>query len=272
MADTVQAKKNGFRRRVRRAAVSAVELSIRAALKVPGLDRVHPWLRADKSEIRWLPINDDIQMPEDAPMPLALLERFIEEASHRVIVDYCGCREGWKCRHYPRDIGCLMMGDSALEIKRFPGREVGVEEAREHARRAVDAGLVPIVGKVRADNFIFEVKDRSRMLTTCFCCECCCLTRYTRHVPLKSIEPIQPRLEGITMTVTERCIGCGQCARHCYIDAIRLIKGRAVIGDYCRACGRCATICAKDAIEMRIDDPDFLEKAYARIRAHVKYD
>lgn len=261
----------GFRGRVRKTAVWAAEHAVRAALKVPGLDKAHPWLRADKSEIRWLPINADIQRPENTPVPLALLDRFIEEASHRVIIDYCGCREGWKCRHYPREIGCLMMGDSALEIKNFPGREVGVEEAKDHARKAVDAGLVPVVGKARVDNYIFGVKDRSRMLTTCFCCECCCLTRYTRHAPLRTLEPLQPRLEGVTLTVTDRCIGCGQCARHCYIGAIELVNGRAVIGEYCRACGRCATVCAKKAIEMRIDDPEFLDKAYARIRAHVNF-
>jgi UDP-glucose 4-epimerase len=245
---------------------------IRGALRIPGLDRVHPWLREDKTEAHWLPINTDIIMPEDTPVPLALLERFIEEASHRVIIDYCGCRRGWHCQHYPVEIGCLMMGDSALEIKRFPGREVGVEEAKQHARRAVEAGLVPVVGKVRADNYIFDVKDRSRMLTTCFCCECCCITRYTRYVPLKSLEPLQPRLEGITMTVTDGCTGCGKCVKHCYIQAIEVTGKRAVIGEYCRACGRCASVCPESAISIRIDDPEFLEKTYDRIRSYVKYD
>jgi ferredoxin len=248
------------------------EALIRGALRFPGLDRVHPWLRGDKTDARWLPINADICMPDDVPLPLALLDRFIEEASHRVIIDYCGCRKGGNCKHYPIEIGCLMMGDSALEIKRFPGREVGVEEAKEHARRAVEAGLVPIVGKVRADNYIFDVKDRSRMLTTCFCCECCCVTRYTRYVPLKSLDPLQPRLEGIGLTVTDRCSGCGKCAKHCYIQAMKITGGRAVIGEYCRACGRCAIVCPESAIEIRIDDAAFLEKAYESIRSYVKYD
>jgi len=248
------------------------EALIKGVLRIPGIDRVHPWLRKDKTDARWLPINDDICMPDDVPLPLALLERFIDEASHRVIIDYCGCRKGWQCKHYPIDIGCLMMGDSALEIKRFPGREVGVEEAKEHARRAVEAGLVPVVGKVRADNYIFDVKDRSRMLTTCFCCECCCITRYTRYVPLRSLDPLLPRLEGINLTVTDSCSGCGKCAKHCYIQAIKVTGGRAVIGEYCRACGRCAGVCPESAIEIRIDDPDFLEKTYESIRSYVKYD
>ncbi len=269
----MEAERAGNGRRKRRSWKSRARVAlIKGALRIPGIDRVHPWLRKDKSEFRWLPINADISMPADAPLPLALLERFIEEASHRVIIDYCACRRGWHCKRYPEDIGCLMMGDSALEIKRYPGREVGVEEAKEHARRAVEAGLVPVVGKVRADNYIFDVKDRSRMLTTCFCCECCCVTRFTRYVPLKSLDPLQPRLEGVTLTVTESCNGCCKCVKHCYIQAIEVIDGRAVIGEYCRGCGRCASVCPEGAIEISIDDPDFLDKAYERIRAYVKYD
>jgi UDP-glucose 4-epimerase len=256
--------------RSKRAALG--ELAVKGILRLPGMDRWHPWLRQDKSDMRWIPINADIQMPEDAPVPLEILYRFIEEASHRVIVDYCGCRKGWKCKDYPVEIGCLMMGDSALEITRFPFREVGPDEAREHALKAVEAGLVPIVGKARVDNYIFGVKDHSRMLTVCFCCDCCCITRFTRYLPLRSLDPIWPRLDGISMTVTEKCKGCGKCVERCYIKAIRVQDGKAVIADTCRACGRCAAGCPSKAIEVKIDDPDFVEKAYSRIRSYVKCD
>jgi UDP-glucose 4-epimerase len=246
-------------------------MAIRAAFRLPGLDRVHPWLRKDKSDIRWIPINADIVMPVDAPVPLEILYRIIDEASHRVIVDYCGCRTAWKCSHYPHDIGCLMMGEDALEITRFPFHEVGPAEAREHAARAAGAGLVPIVGKARADNYIFGVKDRARLLTVCFCCECCCVTRFTRYLPVRSLDPIFPRLEGISMTVTDRCRGCGKCVEGCYIKAIEVHGNRAVISDICRGCGRCAAICPQKAIEVRIEDPDFVDKTCSRIRSYVKY-
>ena len=248
------------------------EKAMRAILRLPGMDRWHPWLRAEKSDIRWIPINSDIEMPVDAPLPLQILDHLIEKASHRVIVDYCGCRQGWKCKSYPRDIGCLMMGESALDITRFPFHEVGPDEAREHARKAVDAGLIPVLVKARADNYIFGVKDRSRLLTVCFCCECCCVTRFTRYVPVHSLEPIFPRLEGISMSVTEKCKGCGKCVEHCYIKAIEVRDGRAVIGEMCRACGRCADKCPAKAIEVRIDDPDYIEKTCSRIHSYVKYD
>lgn len=240
--------------------------------RLPLLPRVHPWTRPDKTDMRWLPINEDIQLPDDTPLPLALLDRLIEEASHRVIFDECGCRVAFRCENYPIDIGCLLMGDSAIEAPSSSWREVSVEEAKQHARRAVEAGLIPVVGKARVDNFLFHIKDRARLLTVCFCCECCCITRYTRHAPLDVLEPLFPQLDGISIEVTGDCVGCGKCAEHCYVQAIEIVDERAVIGEYCRACGRCATVCPQDAIEIRIDDPDFMDKARERIREHVRYD
>lgn len=240
--------------------------------RLPLVDKWHPWLRPDKTNMRWLPINEDLEMPGDTPVPVQLLDKFIEEASHRVVVNPCGCRKAYKCKNYPIDIGCLMMGDSALEISRFPYKEVSVEEAKEHVRSAVDAGLVPIVGKARVDNFIFGVKDRKRLLTVCFCCECCCVTRFTQLTPVEKIEPSFVKLDGLSLEVTDRCKGCGACVSACFIGAIEIVDDRAVIGEYCRACGRCATKCKQDAIEIRIEDPEFMEKAYEKIRAFVKYD
>ena len=211
-------------------------------------------------------------MQENVPMPVELLDRLIEEASHRVIIEYCWCRKGFGCRDYPVEIGCLMMGESALEAKNFPMREVGVEEAKAHARRAVAAGLVPVVGKARADNFIFKIKDRHRLLSVCFCCECCCITRFSSYVPLKYLEPAFPRPEGVSVSVTDACTGCGKCAGHCFVSAIEVVDGKAVIGGYCRACGRCAGICPNEAVDIRLTDPEFIEKTRERIRSYVKYD
>jgi len=245
---------------------------MKAFFHLPLIDRWHPWMKPQNTDMRWLPINQDIQMPDNSPMPLTLLDRLIEETSHRAVFDYCGCRKGFKCEHYPVEIGCLMMGDSAIEATKGSFREVGVEEAKEHARRAVDEGLVPIVGKARVDNFFFGVKDRHRLLTVCFCCECCCVTRFTALAPVRYLENTQPPLESLTMTINDNCKGCGKCAEHCYINAIRIVDTKAVRSDYCRWCGRCATVCPNDAIELRISDPDFVNKTLGRIRTYVKYD
>ncbi len=248
-----------------------VEAASSVLTRLPFSHRWHPWMREDLTDMRWLPINQDIEMPQDAPMPTELVNRLIEEASHRVIAAYCGCRAGFGCKEYPVDIGCLLLGDSAVEITRFGCREVGVDEAKAHLRRAVEAGLVPIAGKARVDNFIYGVKDRKRLLTVCLCCECCCVTRFTALSPLDRLEPLFPRLEGVTVEVTERCTGCGRCVDRCYIQAIEVKEGRAQISDYCRACGRCASACPSKAISIRVEDPDFLEKAYRRIGSYVDY-
>ncbi|HEY5527813.1 MAG TPA: 4Fe-4S binding protein [Candidatus Anoxymicrobiaceae bacterium] len=240
--------------------------------KLPFAATRHPWTRSDKNDIRWLPINEELQVGEDMPVPIDLLLRFIEEASHRIVFDFCPCRFGEGCEQYPIDIGCLLMGESALESPSSISHEASVEEARALAMRAVEAGLVPVVGKAKVDNFIFGIKDRARLLTVCFCCECCCFLSCTRRIPLETLESAFPRLSGISIEVTDACKGCGKCVEHCYIGAIEVTDKRAKIDDYCRACGRCANICPNDAIEIRIDDPDFIEESYRRIRKRVDYE
>jgi ferredoxin len=267
----LRGKDNRMARMVTDLTESSIKGFIHVLMRIPGIGR-HPWFRAESSDMRWLPINQNIIMPANAPMPPAILDRLIEDASHRVIIDYCGCREGFRCEHYPADLGCLMLGDSAIEIKNYPVREVGVEEAWAHARRAVKLGLVPAVGKTRVDNSIYRIRDVGRLITVCFCCDCCCLTRFAHAGPLDLVEATFPRLEGINLTVTDKCRGCGKCAEGCYIHAVRVENGRAWLSERCRACGRCASFCPSHAIEVRMDDPDFYEKTIERIRSYVKYD
>jgi ferredoxin len=240
--------------------------------RVYALRNMHPWTSLKKTNIRWLPVNQDIELPASAPMPRDLLDRFIDEASHRVVYRDCVCRQGNGCKDYPVGIGCLQMGDSAMDAPKALVREVSPSEAKEYVSNAIAQGLVPVVGKVRIDNFIFGIKDRARLLTVCFCCECCCITRFNRYAPADYLDDLFPRLDGIGIEVTDDCTGCGTCVEHCYIRAISLVDGRAAIGDSCRACGRCATFCPNDAVKVSIDDPEFIEKAYETIRGYVKYD
>ena len=246
--------------------------AIAALSRVPPARMVHPWFRASLTDMRWLPINENIDLPRSAPAPLALLDRLIDESSHRVVYEACGCRTACRCDRHPHDIGCLLMGDSAIESPASVSHEVSAPEAREHARRAVEAGLVPMVGKARVDNFIFGIKERRRLLTVCFCCDCCCVSRYERYFPVEQLDRMFPRIDGIRIEVTEACDGCGDCVERCYIQAIRMEDGRPVISERCRGCGRCATICPPQAITVHIDDSAFIEESYERIRAHVKYD
>lgn len=237
---------------------------------------VHPWFRSDLTDMRWLPINEDIELPAGAPAPLDLLDRLIEETSHRVILQACGCRTARRCEKHPHDIGCLLMGDSAIESPPSIRREVGVSEAKEHVARAVESGLVPMVGKARVDNYIFGVKDTRHLLTACFCCDCCCISQYERHFPVNKLDEMFPTVDGFHLEVNSICDGCRSrtesCADRCYVRAIEMRGGRAVITEKCRGCGRCAAYCPVGAVKVSIDDPGFLEESYSRIRAHVKHD
>jgi ferredoxin len=66
--------------------------------------------------------------------------------------------------------------------------------------------------------------------------------------------------------VGDRCVGCATCTRDvCFVDAIRVIDGRAVIGQDCRGCGRCVSVCPQEAIELTIEDDWFVTQAIARL-------
>ncbi|MHB8894069.1 MAG: 4Fe-4S binding protein [Candidatus Geothermincolia bacterium] len=254
-----------------RNSLKAGRLFFRTA-RIPVIGARHPFVNARKTDMRFVPVNESLAMPGDIPLPVSMLDTFIEEASYRSVVDFCGCRVGFECENYPQRIGCIHLGDGAREAPKSVCHEVSIEEAKEHARSAIGAGLVPYVGKAHVDDYIYGIKDQARFMTICFCCECCCSARFLRDIPLKYLEGAYPRLAGVTVTVTDACEGCGKCVERCFIDAIEVAGGTARIGEYCRACGRCAIACPNNAIEIAIDDKDYMEKTLSRIRSRVKHD
>lgn len=46
----------------------------------------------------------------------------------------------------------------------------------------------------------------------------------------------------------QKCVGCGQCAEVCPVDAISIEDGKAVVSDHCTACGDCAGVCPAEGI------------------------
>jgi len=218
-----------------------------------------------KTEMSWIPINKKIDGMDEIALPEKVLDKLIEKAKHRVIVSLCGCRAASKCEDYPETIGCLMMGESALLIPKKMSREVGIDEAKAHVRKAVEAGLIPITGKARIDNDIFMIPDKGKLLTVCFCCECCCITRFMKHIPTEKLDELVRPIEGLTITVTDDCVGCGKCIDKCYINAIEIVEEKAVLNDLCRSCGRCALYCPTKAIKLSISEPDAADQVVSRI-------
>ncbi len=54
------------------------------------------------------------------------------------------------------------------------------------------------------------------------------------------------------MSITDKCISCGNCAKFCPTGAITVPEGEnAVIDeDACIGCGACANVCGEDAVKL----------------------
>ena len=52
----------------------------------------------------------------------------------------------------------------------------------------------------------------------------------------------------------DRCSGCGACITVCPYDAIKVVDGKAIIGEYCQLCMSCLSTCAEGAIEEYKDE------------------
>ncbi|MFH1086604.1 MAG: 4Fe-4S binding protein [Chloroflexota bacterium] len=202
---------------------------------------------------RAIAVNEAIAEPESVALPSNVVAHFIEQSSHRFIMHECICRAGAQCQDYPVDLGCLFLGEAVLRINPKLGRLVSKEEALAHVRRARAAGLVHMIGRNRMDSVWLGASPAERLLTICHCCPCCCLWGTIPHLHPQIADRVR-RMPGVEVVVTERCVGCGRCARDvCFVDAIRLRDGRAVIDDAaCRGCGRCVEVCPHDAIALRM--------------------
>jgi len=222
---------------------------------------------------RVIPVNQPLDNPGEVVLPSQVVEHFIEKAACHWIMDFCICRDSMKCEDYPIDLGCLFLGEAARGINPRLGRPVTKAEALEHVRRCREAGpstgsghgLVHLIGRNKLDTVWLGIGPGDKLLTICNCCPCCCLWRM-----LPDIAPLigtkVTRMPGVTVTVTDRCVGCGTCTEGvCFVDAIRLVNGRAVRSDECRGCGRCVDVCPEQAIEITIANDQFVEEAIARL-------
>ena len=230
-----------------------------------------PEMDPERTNMSWIPINQDIEGAGGMALSQAVLDRLIDKARHRVIVDFCGCRLAMGCKDYPVHIGCLMMGESALEIPERSRRVASAQEAKAHVRKALEAGLIPITGKARIDNDLFMIPDKGKLLTVCFCCECCCITRFSRYMPQDLLDKVVHLVEGLSVSVTEECIGCGVCVSKCYTNAIEVRDGKARISGMCRVCGRCALHCPQHAIKVVLRNPRAVDDVVERISFVVEF-
>ncbi len=239
--------------------------------KLPWIREKFPWTDRKKSSMSYLPINENIKT-ESEVVPKDILIEIIESASHHVIMSKCACRTGKQCENHTEDIGCMFMGESALDMPSTLLRRVTKEEAVAHALKAIDDKLIPMIGKVRFDNDAYLIRDREQLLSLCFCCSCCCMMRGFRYLPAEHMDNLMTPLEGVKVEVSEDCIGCGVCEEHCGFDAISIHDGASIHGDKCRQCGRCVHYCPNDAMTVSIENPNLKDALVGRLKSYVDWE
>ncbi|HUT54180.1 MAG TPA: 4Fe-4S binding protein [bacterium] len=238
--------------------------------RAPGIGRAIDYALFDGDAMMYLPkdgviaVGREVDDPGSMVLPSKVVGHFIERANFLWIMNTCICRDASHCRDYPIDLGCLFLGEAAMRINPALGRPVSRDEAREHVRRCREAGLVHVIGRNKLDSAWLWVSPKEKLLTICNCCPCCCIWRMAPYLDPKISAKLTP-MPGVELRVTDACEGCGTCVEQCFVQAIRLEDGRAVITEMCKGCGRCAEACPHGAIELKMDVARSVDSAVERI-------
>jgi ferredoxin len=228
------------------------------------------WLNSGSTEAVIIPVNEVIQSPKSSILPYTLLAPLIRQAAARFIMNDCMCRRNEGCSSHPHQVGCIFLGEGAAQIDPDLGRLVEPEEALTHLETAMEEGLAPLIVHTTFDAYLLGVPFR-RTLTVCFCCECCCTVHHGLILGPQAFWDVVIRLPGLKVEAGEDCVGCEICVDACFLGAISVLDGRAVIGDSCKGCGRCALACPEDAITLHMDEHmDVYENLLQRINQRTE--
>ncbi|RPJ50354.1 MAG: 4Fe-4S dicluster domain-containing protein [Chloroflexi bacterium] len=215
-----------------------------------------------------IPVGEAIPVGHQQVLPVLVIQRLLEEADGIFAMAACPCRTAFRCQAHPWDLGCLHLGPAARGIPSALGRQLSLAEGLEHLRKAMTDGLIPTILYIPSEAEIFRV-DKTRMLSICFCCECCCDVRLMmRRGPDRYWDLYNHRLPGLTISISSACTRCGACAQACYGGerVIKLGRERAEINERCIGCGRCVTACPEGAITLDFDPQvDWMQSLLERI-------
>lgn len=232
----------------------------------PGIGAlVRPFYSPKINQAVMLPVNEAIAPAGSVALPYELLKTLVRRAGARVIMNTCLCRSKEKCNAYPCSLGCLFLGEGARQIHPSLGRFVSEEEALAHIQSAMQQGLMPLIVHTVYDALALNIPFR-RMLTVCFCCECCCAVRRGLRVGPPSFRRVVHRLPGLALSVDDACCECGACQQVCPVQAILMNGNKAVIANHCVGCGLCVPACPNAALTLQqVEGMDILTSLLQQI-------
>lgn len=220
-------------------------------------------------QVTMIPVNEAIAQGEQLVLPYTLLMPLVEQASTRFIMSECVCRRHENCQNHPIDLGCIFLGDGAAQIDSSMGELCNVEKAKAHIQRGMEAGLYPLIAHTVIDAITLGIPYK-RMLTVCFCCECCCVVQQGMRKGPKSLREVIQPLPGLKLTIGEECEGCGMCIGRCPVGAISMNHQGVEISEGCKVCGICIDECPYEAIKMEISgNQDLIAKFGDRMRSYA---
>jgi UDP-glucose 4-epimerase len=146
------------------------------------------------------------------------------------------------------------------------------EEAMELVQRAVDDGLIPLIGRAMDEAVSTGEEDTGKFMSACFCCPCCCVDIPIVNHASSKLKFIH-KMEGLNVVVDEdACVGCGDCIDACVWNGNEMIDGIAHVTDRCLGCGRCVEACPNDAISITLDDSSAVDALIEKLNSHVTVD
>jgi len=229
---------------------------------------INPFFAYPHNELTTIPINVAIPAPDSVVVPRRIVAEVVRRAGEIFILDECICRGKFDCKNHPKTIGCIALGKAARRIHPSHGHTATTEEAVAHVEKAAAAGLVANIAHVWIDPVAFGLPDFRRLMFICFCDDCCCL--YRTHMKRRgpNLERASKKLPGLeTVIDADLCDGCGRCVPACFVGAITIENGKAVIGASCKSCGRCADLCPTGAARLVVteSEADIFQQVMERI-------